>query len=374
LGRGTRQYDWGVQTSTRTGHAQEVRFCRAPDGVRIAYAKHGSGPVLVISTCWLSHLQHDWESPVWRHFLDGLGRISTVIRYDERGHGLSDWDVEDFGIEARISDLEAVVDHARLDRFALMAMAQGGPVAIEYTARHPQRVSRLVFYDSSAGAVRDPTPEQKELQETFDQLIKVGWARPESTFRRVFTSMMIPEATEEQMRWLDDLQRVAVSATNAYASRQERRKADARAHLDGLDVPTLVLHARGDRMNDFERGRELATRIPGARLVTLESENHILLEDEPAWPVFLGEVTRFLEPDRDARPTGSVEDVVGVLTARELEILRLASDARDNEEIATVLSLSVRTVERHLQNIYAKLGIHGKSARAAAVARLLTRA
>ena len=127
-------------------------------------------------------------------------------------------------------------------------------------------------------------------------------------------------------------------------------------------------------MNELERGGELATRIPGARLVTLESEYHILLEDEPAWPVFLGEVTRFLEPDRDARPTGSVEDVVGVLTARELEILRLASDARDNDEIATVLSLSVRTVERHLQNIYAKLGIHGKSARAAAVARLLTRA
>lgn len=359
----------------RRSHAQEVRFCRAPDGVQIAYAKHGRGPVLVISTCWLSHLQHDWESPVWRHFLEGLGRIATVIRYDERGHGLSDWDVDDFGLEARISDLEAVVDHAGLDRFALMAMAQGGPVAIEYAARHPERVSRLIFYDSSAGAIRDPTPEQQELQATYDQLIKVGWARPESTFRRVFTSLMIPEATEEQMRWLDDLQRVAVSATNAYASRLERRKADARDELDRLRVPTLVLHARGDRMNDFERGRELATRIPGARLVALESENHIVLEDEAAWPVFLDEVTRFLEPERAGssatRPSGNV---AALLTARELEILRLAADARDNEEIARDLSLSIRTVERHLQNIYAKLGIHGKSARAAAVARLLTRA
>jgi len=363
-----------VQTSTRTGHAQEVRFCRAPDGIRIAYARHGHGPVLVISTCWLSHLQYDWESPVWRHFLDGLGRFATVIRYDERGHGLSDWDVADFGIEARISDLEAVVDHAGLNRFALMAMAQGGPVAIEYAARHPERVSRLIFYDSSAGAVRNPTPEQQELQETFDQLIKVGWARPESTFRRVFTSMMIPEATEEQMRWLDDLQRVAVSATNAYVSRRERRKADARPLLDALDVPTLVLHARGDRMNDFERGRELATRIPRARLVTLESENHIILEDEAAWPVLLGEVASFLEPERDAHPEMATADVVELLTARELEILQLAAGARDNEAIARELSLSVRTVERHLQNIYAKLGIHGKSARAAAVARLLTRA
>ena len=223
--------------SRRSDPPQEIRFCRAPDGVRIAYARHGSGPVLVINTCWLSHLQFDWESPVWRHFLDAFGRFATVIRYDERGHGLSDWDVDDFGLEARIGDLEAVVDDAGLERFALMGMAQGGPPAIAYTARHPERVSRLLFYGSYGATMPDPTDEELELANAFDQMVKVGWARPESAFRRVFTSLMIPGATEEQKSWLDDLQRAAVSAENAYRSRRERAKSDVRTLLPELRVP-----------------------------------------------------------------------------------------------------------------------------------------
>jgi pimeloyl-ACP methyl ester carboxylesterase/DNA-binding CsgD family transcriptional regulator len=328
--------------------------------------------VLVVATCWLSHLQFDWESPVWRHFLADLGQFATIVRYDERGHGLSDWDVEDFGLEARVGDLAAVIDDAGLDRFALMAMSQGGPVTIEYAARNPERLTRLMFYGSYAAAMPDPTPEELELSEAFEQMIKVGWARPDSVFRRVFTSLMIPDASEEQMRWLDDLQRVAVSAGTAYASRQQRMRANATGRLPGLDVPTLVLHARGDRMNEFEKARILASGIPGARLVALESENHILLEDEPAWPVFVDEVRRFMEPDRMAIPASGVVEVGALLSGRELEVLRLVAAGRDNDEIAAELFLSVRTVERHLQNVYAKLGVGGKSARAAAVARLLT--
>lgn len=352
---------------------QQIRFCRAPDGVRIAYAVHGSGPVLVVSTCWLSHLQFDWESPVWRHFLADLGSFATVVRYDERGHGLSDWDVEDYSLEARIGDLTAVVEDAGLDRFAMIAMAQGGPVTISYVARNPERVTRLMFYGSYAAAMRDPTPQDLELSETFEQMIKVGWARPDSVFRRVFTSLMIPNATEEQMRWLDDLQRVAVSASNAYASRRQRNRADATHLLAALDVSTLVLHARGDRMNDFAEARILASGIRGAQLVALESDNHILLEDEPAWPVFIDEVRRFMEPDRAMAVVADAgSDVMALLSEREIEVLRLVAAGRDNEEIAAELFLSVRTVERHLQNVYAKLGVGGKSARAAAVARLLT--
>jgi len=137
---------------------QSIKFCRAPDGVRIAYAVHGSGPPLLVSTCWLSQLQYDWESPVWQHFLRDLGRFATVIRYDERGHGLSDWEVRDYGLEARIGDLEAVADDVGFDRFALMAMSQGGPPAIEYAVRHPERLTRLLFYGSSAALRHDPTP------------------------------------------------------------------------------------------------------------------------------------------------------------------------------------------------------------------------
>jgi pimeloyl-ACP methyl ester carboxylesterase/DNA-binding CsgD family transcriptional regulator len=352
---------------------QEVRFCQAPDGVRIAYARHGSGPPLVIASCWLSHLQYDWQSPVWRHFVSDFGEMATIVRYDERGHGMSDWDVDDFGLEARVADLEAVVDHAGLDQFALMAMSQGGPVAIAYAARHPERVTRLAFYNSYAAAYRDPTPEDLELRAAFDQLLKVGWARPDSVFRRVFTSLMIPGATEEQMRWLDELQRVSVSAENAIAARRQRSQANMVDLLPQLDTPTLVIHSRHDQMIKFEEGRFLASMIPRARLLALDSSNHILLEDEPAWPVFLAEVGAFLQPDRQPqeRPVGA--DVVALLSARELDVLKLAADGEDNEAIAEILTLSVRTVERHFHNIYTKLDLHGKSARAAAVSRLLTR-
>jgi pimeloyl-ACP methyl ester carboxylesterase/DNA-binding CsgD family transcriptional regulator len=372
---------------------QEIRFCRAPDGVRIAYAVHGSGPPMVVDSCWLSHLQYDWQSPVWRHYLEEWGRSNTVIRFDERGHGLSDRDVTDHSLEARLGDLEAVVDDAGVERFALQAMAQGGPVAVAYVAKHPQRVSRLVFYGSYACGVSDD-PEEQQLNDTFDQLIKVGWARPDSAFRRVFTSLMIPGATEQQHVWLDELQRVSTSAETARASRRQRRQADSSALLGALDVPTLVLHSRGDRMNPFEEGRRLTAGISGARLVALESDNHIVLEDEPAWQVYRAELRDFLAPELEAAASqpparagagkNRVTDTNGAtegngttlrqLSPREMEILHLAAEGMDNDAIAQALTLSVRTVERHLSNVYAKLDLHGKSARTAAVARLLTRA
>jgi pimeloyl-ACP methyl ester carboxylesterase/DNA-binding CsgD family transcriptional regulator len=349
--------------------AQDVSFCTSADGVRIAYATHGTGPPLVVAACWLSHLQFDWESPVWRHFLDDLGRFATIIRYDERGHGLSDRDVYDHSLELRVADLEAVVAHAGVDRFALMGMAQGGPVVIEYAVRHPERVTRLLFYGSYAAGLPDPSPEDLAMSDAFSQMIKVGWARPGSEFRRVFTSMMIPDATEEQMTWLDELQRVSVDADVAVTARNQRKREDARELLPLIEAPTLVLHARGDRMNPFADGRGLATGIAGARLVPLESENHILLADEPAWRLFVDEVEGFLADDlpEPAEVGADLPD----LSQRELDVLRLVAEGRENDDIAAELHISPRTVERHLQNVYAKLGVTGRSARAAAVARLL---
>jgi pimeloyl-ACP methyl ester carboxylesterase/DNA-binding CsgD family transcriptional regulator len=358
-----------MAASDRSHPRQQVRFCRSADGVRIAYAVHGQGPPLLISTCWLSHLQFDWESPVWRHFLVDLGRFATVIRFDERGHGLSDWDVTDHSLAARLGDLEAVADAAGFDRFALMAMAQGGPVAISYTARHPERVTRFVFYGSYSAAALGLTKDELDLEDAFGQLIKVGWARPDSTFRRVFTSLMIPGATEDQMRWLDDLQRVAASASTAYLARQQRFAADADPLLAELRLPTLVLHSLRDRMIGFESARHLSSTIRDARLVPLDSDNHIVLANEAAWPVFVDEVRRFLAADGVPDSPERVEDVV---SARELDVLRLVAAGRDNDNIAAELHLSTRTVERHLHNIYAKLGLTGRSARVAAAARLLT--
>jgi pimeloyl-ACP methyl ester carboxylesterase/DNA-binding CsgD family transcriptional regulator len=359
----------------RVTHVQDIRFCRSADGVGIAYAVHGSGPPLLIDSCWLSHLQFDWQSPVWRHFLVELGKIATVIRFDERGHGLSDRDVTDHSLEMRVADLEAVADHAGLDRFAMFAMAQGGPISVEYATRHPDRLSRLIIYGSYASAMQNATPEEIALDEAFQALIKVGWERPTPEFRRVFTTLMIPDATEEQMRWLDELQRMATTADTAMLSREQRKLADVRHLLPGLDLPTLVIHSRGDRMNNFEEARYLAAHIRGARLVALESDNHIVLEDEPAWPVLLAEVTAFLAEDRVEEPRrATAPDPSSLLSARELDVLTLAAEGCDNDAIAARLSLSVRTVERHLQNVYAKLGLQGRSARTAAVAALLSRA
>ena len=208
---------------------QDIRFARSADGVGIAYAVHGSGPPLLIDACWLSHLQFDWQSPVWRHYLIELGRVATVIRYDERGHGLSDRGVTDHSLEARVADLEAVADDAGLDSFALLAMAQGGPVALEYTARHPERVTRLALYGSYATALGEASSEEEqELDNAFQALIRVGWERPTPEFRRVFTSLMIPGATEAQMKWLDELQRMATDAETALLARSQRQLADSR--------------------------------------------------------------------------------------------------------------------------------------------------
>jgi pimeloyl-ACP methyl ester carboxylesterase/DNA-binding CsgD family transcriptional regulator len=358
-----------VIPATRSTPQQELGFCRSADGTRIAWARSGSGPPLIVTTCWLSHLQFDWESPVWRHFLRDVGEFATIVRYDERGHGLSDLGVTDHSIEARVADFEAVVTAAGFERFAVMGMAQGGPVAIEYAARHPERVTQLFFYNSYAVAQPDHSPEAVAMFDAFEQMIKVGWARPESEFRRVFTSMMIPDATEEQMRWLDELQRVSVTAETAVTARRQRSLADAQEAAATLDVPTVVLHSRGDRMNGFDEGVRIASLIPGARLVPLESNRHIVLADEPAWRTIVEEIAAALAQDPIASTDGPG---VATLSARELDVLRLVAEGLDNDEVARRLTLSPRTVERHLQNVYTKLEVQGRSARTAAVARLLT--
>ena len=361
----------GIAPAERFGSSQEVRFCRSPDGVRLAYAVHGSGPPLLVVSCWLSQLQHDWQSPVWRHFLRGLGEIATVARYDERGFGLSDWSVTDLSLPARVADLEAIVDALGFERFALLGMSGGAPVAISYAATHPDRVTRFVLYGGIAigcfGATDDPAAE-----EAFQALIRAGWARPEGTFRRVFTSIFIPDADEIQMCWLDDLQRASTSTENAVASRIARRSINVMGLLPQIAAPTLVLHARGDRASAFDHARDIAASIPGARFVPLDSRNHILLGDEPAWKRFVAEVGEFLEPDRwMGQPTPAASARIDALSRREREIVGRAADGLTNAEIAGELGISVRTVERHLSNAYLKLGIAGRTARTAAVADLL---
>jgi pimeloyl-ACP methyl ester carboxylesterase/DNA-binding winged helix-turn-helix (wHTH) protein len=278
------------------GIEQTIRFATAEDGVRIAYATSGSGPTLVKTANWLTHLEHDWESPVWRHWLRELSRDHTLVRYDERGCGLSDRDVKDVSFEWWIRDLETIVDVAGVERFPLFGMSQGSSVAIAYAARNPERVSRLVLYGGFAqGRLRRArTPEEREEAEAIIRVMPYGWARDNPAFRQFFANIFLPGGTPEQMSWFSDLQRLTTTPPNAVRLRTTSANIDVVDLAKQVAAPTLVLHATGDAAVPFEQGRELATLIPRARLVPLDSRNHILLEDEPAWARFQQEIRAFL--------------------------------------------------------------------------------
>jgi pimeloyl-ACP methyl ester carboxylesterase len=320
----------------------------------------------VRTATWLTHLEFDWDSPVWRHWLRGLGERRTVLRYDERGCGLSDRDIEDVSLDARVADLETVIEAAGFERFALLGMSQGGTVAVAYAARHPERVTHLVLYATYARGrlMRDLSPADEEHAKVMMSLIRMGWGRNIPAFRRLFTTLFIPDATREQMEWFDDLQRVTSDVDTAIRIRKSRNRDDVSREAAAVTAPTLVLHPREDGLVPFAEGRRLATLIPRARLVPLESRNHILLSDEPAWTRLLDETWSFLGSAPTAAPADPSD-----LSSREIDVLALVAEGLSNEEIGARLHLSVRTVERHLSNIYVKLRVSGKAGRAAAAAR-----
>ena len=299
--------------------------------------------------------------------------MATVVRYDERGFGLSDWNVADFSLDARLTDLEAIVAAADIERFALLGMSGGSAVALAYAIDHPERVSRLILNGTVCGDPLDFSPDELAEEETYRSMIRVGWAKEDPAFRRVFTTRFIPDATEEQMRWFDDLQRMSTSPANAVASRIARQQVDIEDDLSRITAPTLVLQSIGDRATTFDNAVTVSSLIADARLVPLDSRNHILLADEPPWAVFIDEVSAFLEPDRLVDRLRGPARITEALSPREMDVLRLATDGLTNEQIAAALTLSPRTVERHLSNVYAKVGVSGSAARAAAVAEYLRR-
>jgi len=274
---------------------QDVRFCTARDGVRIAYATVGSGPPLVKTANWMNHLEYDWESPVWRHTFRAIAKDHTFIRYDARGNGLSDWEVTDWSLDAMVSDLEAVVDAAGVERFPLMGISQGCAVSIEYAVRHPERVSKLILYGGYARGWRfSKSATAIEQAEAQMVLTRTGWGRDNPAYRQIFTSLFIPGGTQEQMDWFNELQRITTSPENATKLMSALGDVDVAHRLPEVKTPTLVIHSRNDARVTLANGRALATGIPGARFIILESQNHVLLEQEPAMERFLAEVKAFL--------------------------------------------------------------------------------
>jgi pimeloyl-ACP methyl ester carboxylesterase/DNA-binding winged helix-turn-helix (wHTH) protein len=278
---------------------QEVRFCSATDGVRLAYATAGDGPPLVKVANWLTHLRHDWESIVWGHWLRDLSARYRFLHYDARASGLSDWEVDDVSFERWVSDLETVVDAAGLDRFPVLGISQGGAVAVTYAARHPERVSRLVLYGAFAQGrtIRARTTTQRREAAMMLDVVESAWGENTSMFRQMFAAGFMPEGTTEQWDAFDEHQRLTASPENARRLLTVSSTIDMTEVAPTLRTPTLVLHARDDRRVPFEQGRLLASLIPGARFVPLESCNHLLLDGEPAWAQFLETVDAFLAED-----------------------------------------------------------------------------
>ena len=287
--------DFPLPPVTSSKRSQEIRFCKTADRVTIAYAVCGHGSPIVRAAHWMSHLQYDWESPVWRHWIDALSEKTMLVRYDERGTGLSDWVAEDVSFSAMIADLESVVDAAGLDRFTLLGVSQSCAVSVAYAVLHPERVSGLILYGGFVKGWRKRNDSHEvATHEAMTALIREGWGQNNPVFRHLFTSMFIPGADQVQMDWFDELQRISVSPGNAGRLHEAFGEIDVSDVLSQVSVPTLVLHARKDGAVPFQCGREFATGIPGARFVDLDSANHILLANEPAFEQFVREVRRFV--------------------------------------------------------------------------------
>ncbi len=345
---------------------QTIRFLTADDGVKLAYASSGSGPPLVKTANWLNHLEYDWQSPVWSHWFTTLSQHHTLYRYDVRGTGLSDRVETHLEFERFVSDLELVVDNAGLDRFALLGISQGASVAIEYAARHPERVSHIVLHGGFARGWARRKPESLRAGKAMMELVRLGWGAGTAAFRRMFAELLVPRASDEQVEWFSELQRLTTTPEIAARIIEASGDIDVMHRLEQVRAPTLVLHSRRDAMVPFEEGRRVAAGIPGATFVELDSDNHVLTENEPAWDRFHAAVSEFLgwqrqAPRRRAADLPAGLEELDVLTTREREILDLVAGGNSNQQIGAQLFISEKTVRNHLTAIFDKIGVSSRS-------------
>jgi pimeloyl-ACP methyl ester carboxylesterase len=338
---------------------QEVRFCTAADGVRLAYAISGDGPPLVRAPHWFTHLEHDWTNPTMRPWVEDLSKRYRLLRFDQRGTGMSDREVPGISPAAHARDLETVVDAAGFERFALIGLSQGAAYAIAYTAQHPERVSHLVICGGFARgwAKRGWPAERIEQMETMVKLIEFGWGTDDPSFRQVFAYQFMPDASLDAIRGFNDLMPLTASASTAATIFKTNGTLDVQADARRIRCPTLVLHGRGEVRIPFEEGRLIAGLIPGARFVTLETRNHLMMQTEPAWRDFLEALAGFYPPEKVAAAASAFRS----LTGREREILDLIAEGLDNAQIAARLDLSEKTVRNNITHIFDKIGVENRS-------------
>jgi len=335
---------------------QRIRYVRTRDGVQLAWAEAGAGPLLIKAANWLTHLEYEWDSPVCRHWIRFFTDHFRYIRHDERGCGMTDWNVGDLSLERWVEDLEDVVAAADLrEPFALLGISQGGAICVAYAVKHPERVSKLVLYGGYArGPFRRGDPDRESLHRAMIDLVRLGWGNDNPAFRQVFTSRFIPGGSDEQIGWYNDLCRKTTSPEIAARLLQSRSTIDVTALLGKVRTPTLVLHSRDDGVVPIAEGRILAAGIPDAQFIELDSKNHILLESEPAWERFCDETLEFLGLKG---PSRGEDPAFASLSPREREVLALITEGFGNAQIAERLSISEKTVRNHVSNLFDKLGV-----------------
>ena len=338
---------------------QRIRFCSSFDGARIAYALSGRGAPLVLSATWLSHLEHQWRSLAWRPWLEHYSREHELLRYDLRGTGLSDRSFINISLDTWVRDLEVVVDAAGIERFPLIGVCQGGPIAIEYAARHSDRVSHLVLYGSYARGMlmRPDQPPEPAKAKVLLEMAKLGWGRENHAFMQVWASLFQPGGNAEHLRSWTELQRVSISPESVTTFLDTTFHVDVSETARRVRCPTLVIHASGDRVAPVEEGRLLGGLIPDARFVELDSENHMLLPEESAWARFRQEVQDFLAIAQGQGRDAGIGKRLGALTEREHQVLECIARGLDNREIAAELALSQKTVRNHITRIFDKIGV-----------------
>ncbi len=335
---------------------QRIRYLRTTDGVQLAWSEAGVGPVMIKAANWLTHLEFEWESPVWRHWLRFFSNHLRYIRYDERGCGMTDRNVGDLSLDRWVADVEDIVSAAALQEpFSLLGISQGAAICVAYAVKHPERVSKLVLYGGYArGPFRRGDPDRESFYKAMIDMVRLEWGSDNPTFRQVFTSRFIPEATDEQIGWYNDLCRKTLTPEIAAILLESRAMVDVTALLGDVRVPTLVLHASGDAVVPITEGHILAAGIPHAQFIELDSKNHILLENEPAWERFCDEVLKFMEL---AGVTRGEDPAFASLSSREREVLTLMTEGLGNAQIAERLSISEKTVRNHVSNTFDKLGV-----------------
>ncbi|MCC6775396.1 MAG: alpha/beta fold hydrolase [Hyphomicrobiales bacterium] len=336
---------------------QQVRFCKSRDGTRIAYATCGDGPPVVFVQHWAHHLEYDWESPIWRPWLSLLTRHATLIRYDWRGCGLSDRESVELSFERYVDDLVAVVDAAAVEHAPVLAMAGAMcGAAATLAARRSELVDKLVLFASytRGRSAASLPPEQAQETEARLKVMELGWRNDIPAYSQFFTALHIPDATGEQKHAYDTLLRLTTSPRTTLAMLRSFHRVDLRPILPAVRCPALVLHARQDAIMPFEEGRKVAALIPGARFVSLDSRNHILLDTEAAWERMVGAVEDFL-----AAPVigaSAAARSFADLTHREREVLELVARGLGNEAIARQLGISAKTVRNQVSSILGKVG------------------